>query len=170
MFRRTHLILAFAFAVIGFGSLLSGGIALSAGAQPEKFGDLQQAIAELRWEAGQDRRAIVKANMLLTNSEATIFWPLYDDYRDARYPLGDRKLKLIQDFLAKRDGMSEDDAAALSKESFSIQKDTISLKEKYSSKMSKSLSARTVARFFQIDNKLDAAVDLELAARIPLVH
>jgi len=36
--------------------------------------------------------------------------------------------------------------------------------------MSKELSARTVARFFQIDQKLDAAVDVALAANIPLMH
>ena len=170
MSRRIHVLLASVLVVASLSSFLTAGLALSAEAPTEKFGDLQQAIAELRWEAGQDRRTIVKANMLLTSSEATLFWPLYDEYRDARYGLGDRKVKLISEFLAKRDAMSEDDATALSKESFSIQKDTLSVKEKYFAKMSKTLSARTVARFFQIDQKLDAAVDLELASRIPLVH
>ena len=36
--------------------------------------------------------------------------------------------------------------------------------------MSKVLSSRTVARFFQIDQKLDAIVDAGLAANIPLMH
>jgi hypothetical protein len=36
--------------------------------------------------------------------------------------------------------------------------------------MTKVLSERTVARFFQIDQKLDAASDIALAANIPLVH
>jgi hypothetical protein len=38
------------------------------------------------------------------------------------------------------------------------------------SKMSKVLSARTVARFFQIDNKLDTVVDAALAGKIPLIQ
>ena len=37
-------------------------------------------------------------------------------------------------------------------------------------KMSKELLARTGARFFQIERKLDAAVDVALAANIPLMH
>jgi len=37
-------------------------------------------------------------------------------------------------------------------------------------KMSKELSARTVGRFFQIDRKLDAAVDVALAPNSPLMH
>jgi hypothetical protein len=136
----------------------------------EKFSDLEQAIAELRHEASQDRRAIVKANMILTNSESAQFWPLYDRYRAERKQLGDRRVRLITDYLAKRDSMSEEDAENLMDEALSIDNDRNEIKEKYVAKMMKALSARTVARFFQIDQKLDAVVDMELAARIPLVH
>jgi hypothetical protein len=155
------------------GSLLGPGTALSAPPPPvvnEKFSDLEPAIAELRQEAGKDRRAIVKANMLLTNSEAAQFWPLYDRYRAEREKLGDRRVRLITDFLAKRDSMSEEDAENLIDEAMSIDNDKNEVKEKYVAKMMKVLSARTVARFFQIDQKLDAVVDMELAARVPLIH
>ena len=47
----------------------------------EKFTDLEPAIKELRDAVGKDRRDIVKANMLLTPSEAARFWPIYDEYR-----------------------------------------------------------------------------------------
>jgi hypothetical protein len=141
-------------------------------AQPmsEKFDDLEPAIQMLRSEIGQDRREIVKSAMLLTQSESTIFWPLYDQYRAEIHGLGDRRVKLIADFVANRNAMSEDHAAQLTKEALSIEEDRVSVKQDYVKKMSKVLSARTVARFFQIDGKLDAAVDAELAARIPLIH
>ncbi len=152
------------------GALLGATTALSADAPSEKFGDMQQAVTDLRAEAGQDRRAIVKANMLLTASEGTIFWPLYDKYRAARVELGDRKQKLVFDYLAKRNTMSEDEAEDLTDEAFSIDKDKIDIKEKYVKKMSKVLSARTVARFFQIDQKLDAVADIVVASQVPLIH
>jgi hypothetical protein len=41
---------------------------------------------------------------------------------------------------------------------------------KWYKKMTKALSERTVARFFHIDEKLDAAADIALAANIPLIH
>jgi hypothetical protein len=66
----------------------------------EKFSDFAPAIAELRQEAGQDRRIIVGANMLLTETESARFWPLYDAYRAERRKIGDRKVRLITDFLA----------------------------------------------------------------------
>ena len=108
--------------------------------------------------------------MLLTNSENAQFWPLYDAYRNERNLVGDRKVRLITDYAAKRDTMSEGEATRLTQEFFSIEKERIAVKEKYVAKMSKVLSARTVARFFQIEQKLDATVDLALAANIPLIH
>lgn len=136
----------------------------------EKFADLDPAIAQLREEVGQERREIVKANMLLTESEAKTFWPLYDRYRAARVKLGDRKLKLITDYVAALNTMTEDEAERLTKEYFAIEKKKIAIKENYVAKMSKVLSARTVARFFQIDQKLDATGDMILAAKVPLIH
>jgi len=170
--RRSYIVSAAVLSLASAAAFVSPGVA--SGAEPavvnEKFGDLQQAIADLRQAAGQDRRDIMKKNMLLTNSEGTSFWPLYDEYRAKQGEVGDRKVKLITDFLAKRDAMSEDDAAKLTKELFEIQHDAIDVKEKYVSKMAKVLSARTVARFAQIDQKLDAVRDIVLAARIPLIH
>ena len=136
----------------------------------EKFSDLEPAIQMLRTEVGQDRRDIVASSMLITPSEGTIFWPLYDEYRAEQHKLGDRKLALINDFITNRSTMTEEHAQELTKEALSIEEERTSIKKDYVKKMSKVLSARTVARFFQIDAKLDAVVDAALAARIPLIH
>jgi len=136
----------------------------------EKFSDFAPAIAELRQEAGQDRRNIVSANMLLTETESARFWPLYDEYRAERQKIGDRRVRLITDFLAQQNSMGEDQARALANEDFAILKDTSELNSKWYKRMTKELSERTVARFFHIDEKLDAAADIALAANIPLIH
>ena len=169
----TQIVSTAALALAGPSALLAASTALGDAAQPivnEQFSDFTPAIADLRLEAGQFRRDIVKANMLLTESESAQFWPLYDQYRAERQKIGDRKVRLVTDFLAERNSMSEDQARALAKENFAIDKDKIALKDKWYGKMTKVLSERTVARFFQIDQKLDAAADIALAANIPLVH
>ena len=161
-------------ALVGIAStLLAASPTFADSARPivnEKFSDFAPAIAELRQEAGQDRREIVRANMLLTETESARFWPLYDEYRAERHKIGDRRVRLITDFLAQQNSMSEDQARALANEDFAILKDTSELKTKWYKKMTKELSDRTVARFFHIDEKLDAAADIALAANIPLIH
>jgi DNA-directed RNA polymerase len=136
----------------------------------EKFSDFAPVIAELRQVAGQDRRNIVRANMLLTETESARFWPLYDEYRAERQKIGDRRVRLITDFLAAENSMSEDEARTLANQDFAIEKDISELKARWYKKMTKELSERTIARFFHIDEKLDAAADIALAANIPLIH
>jgi DNA-directed RNA polymerase len=159
---------------VGIASaILAAGPAFGDPARPivnEKFSDFTPAIAELRQEAGQDRRNIVRANMLLTETEGARFWPLYDEYRAERQKIGDRRVRLITDFLAQENSMTEDAARALANQDFAIEKDTSELKTKWYKKMTKELSERTVARFFHIDEKLDAAADIALAANTPLIH
>jgi hypothetical protein len=163
-------------AMVGIASasvLLAAGPTFGEPARPtvnEKFSDFAPAIAELRQEAGQDRRNIVRANMLLTETESARFWPLYDEYRAERKKIGDRRVRLVTDFLAQQNSMTEDEARTLANEDFAIEKDTSELKTKWYKKMTKELSERTVARFFHIDEKLDAAADIALAANIPLIH
>ena len=155
------------------GVLLPASPTLADPARPivnEKFSDFAPVIAELRQEAGQDRRNIVRADMLLTETESARFWPLYDEYRAERRKIGDRRVRLITDFLAAENAMTEDQARTLANEDFAIGKDTSELKAKWYKKMTKVLSERTVARFFHIDEKLDAAADIALAANIPLIH
>jgi hypothetical protein len=159
--------------IVSASALGAAGPALAEAARPivnEKFSDFAPAIAELRQEAGQDRRNIVRANMLLTETESARFWPLYDEYRAERRKIGDRRVRLITDFLAAQNAMTEDQARTLANEDFAILKDTAELKTKWYKKMTKELSERTVARFFHIDEKLDAAADIALAANIPLIH
>jgi hypothetical protein len=155
------------------GALLTPGFALAADKPVvnEKFADLEPAIQMLRQDVGRDRREIVKANMLLTNSEAARFWPLYDQYRSEIHKVGDRRLKVITDYAANRDSMSEDEANRLAREWLDAEKERVDIKEAYVKKFQKEgLSGRTTARFFQIDQKLDAAVDAALAAHIPLIY
>ena len=136
----------------------------------EKFTDLEPAIKELRDAVGKDRRDIVKANMLLTNSEAARFWPIYDEYRAEIHKLGDRRVKLITDYAANRNAMSEDEAMRLLKEALDIDKDKLDVQGDYVKKFNKELSARTTARFFHIEQKLDAIGDAARAAKIPLIY
>jgi hypothetical protein len=108
--------------------------------------------------------------MLLTETESARFWPLYEEYRAERRKIGDRRVRLITDFLTEENSMTEDKARSLANEDFAIAKDTSELKAKWYKKMAKVLSERTIARFFHIDEKLDAAADIALAANIPLIH
>jgi len=116
-----------------------------------------------------ERQAIVAANLGLTDEEGKQFWPLYRDYRNDLAKAGDRKVKLIMTFAENYENLSDDTAGWMIEESLEIQKQETETKSSWVPRFREVLSAKKLARFLQIENKLDAIVNYDLADSIPLV-
>jgi hypothetical protein len=56
------------------------------------------------------------------------------------------------------------------KEFMAIQNEKTKVQSKYVDRFRKVLPARSVARFYQIENKLDAIVSYDLASEVPLAE
>ncbi|NHZ73362.1 MAG: hypothetical protein GWP16_02695 [Nitrospirae bacterium] len=115
------------------------------------------------------RQAIVTAAMQLTGEESQTFWPLYHDYRAAMRKVDDRSVSLISDYSENFDTMTDEIAQGMLKEFIGIQQAELDVTRKYLKRFQKILPANKVARFFQLENKLDTVIDFELASEIPLV-
>jgi hypothetical protein len=76
---------------------------------------------------------------------------------------------LIKDFAASYDSMSDEKASDLLKQQMAIDEDRLKLKKSYLGKFEKVLPQKKVARYYQIERKLDASVQYEAAKAIPLV-
>ena len=127
---------------------------------------LQQVMADLK----ADRQAVVAANLPLSEGEARAFWPVYKEYRGEVEKIGQRVASLIAAYAANFETMTDTKADAFFKDSLAIDRDRVSVREKYVPKVRAVLPAQKAARFFQIENKLDAIVNVTLASEIPLVR
>jgi hypothetical protein len=107
--------------------------------------------------------------MQLTESEANAFWPVYQAYQ-AELGIRDREIKLIEKFAANYESMSDDAAKNLLEDSLSIDSDHQKLRQSYLSKIQGVLSDKKVARYYQLESKIDAVLEYEMAKRIPLVQ
>ena len=111
-------------------------------------------------------------NLELTDAESKAFWPVYDEYWVQMKKIGDREVVLIEDF-AKHynyESLTDEKAEEMLKELLSIMKDENKLKKKYVKKFMKVLPAKKVLRYYQIENKMDAVINFDLAATIPLAR
>jgi len=131
---------------------------------------VQDTIATIRARIQADRQVLVAANMGLTEDEGKAFWPVYREYRADVQKLGDRTANLIVEFGEKYDTLTDEQASHMLQESLEIRMKEASLKIEWSKKFSKVLSHKKVARFFQIENKLDLLVMLDVSTHIPLVN
>ena len=139
-------------------------------AAPESSGDIATDIALTRAVIKERRQAIVAMNMQLSEPEAGGFWPVYRNYRNEAALLGDRFIAIITDYAKVYENLSEAQAARLTDDFLKLQEDQLQLKMKYVKRFRKVLPEKQVARFFQIENKLDAIVNYDLADTIPMLH
>jgi hypothetical protein len=117
-----------------------------------------------------ERKAAVERNMQFTPDEAVKFWPLYNEYEAERLKVNNQLVKLITDYAASFESLDEKTATQLRNGYFDLQSDMISLRKKHARKMGKALTQVKVTRFFQLEQKMDAVMNLSLARQIPLVH
>lgn len=119
--------------------------------------------------AAAERKLIVSENMMLTDEESKIFWPIYDQYRTDARGIGSEKIAFMKEFADNYENMSDEKAADIMSKYFTLEADYIALRVSYKDKMSAALSDQLVFRFFQIDNKIDALINLGLASEVPLI-
>lgn len=128
-----------------------------------------QEIAMLRSDLRARRKAIVAANMQLSDAEAEKFWPIYDQYVNELVKTNDAKYMLIKQYL-ENTNMTDEQADNLSKRWVQVDTSVAELRLKYIPIFRAALSARGTAMFFQIDRRVQLMIDLQLASSIPLVQ
>jgi hypothetical protein len=134
-----------------------------------QFADVSDEIEMVRSLVRIERKALVEQEKQLAPAESQAFWSVYNDYEAERTKINDRTVKVITDYAAAYPDVGDARAEALLDEAFEVDSDLLSLKHKYARRFAKVLAPARVARFFQIERKLDAVQNLEIAEQIPLI-
>jgi hypothetical protein len=150
-------------AVGGFAAAALFGLAAAVAAQTVK-----ETLEVTRQAVESQRRVLVSGALPLTDAEADAFWPLYDAYEKERRPLDERANELVADFLAGAASLTDAQAKAMVEEALQIDEGKLRLRRGYLGRMAKAIPPRKLARFYQIDNKLDAVVRADVSRQIPL--
>jgi hypothetical protein len=140
----------------------STGTAPSAGAPTQKQLDIAAARAS--------RKAVVGENMSLTDDESKTFWPLYDEYEGKMDKIEDRHVREIKEFASHFQTLTNADARKKLDEVMAILHARLNVQSAYIPKFRAILDDIKVTRFFQIDNKLRALVQCQIAQIVPLAQ
>lgn len=132
----------------------------------EKQGNNMELIME-RFFA--EMKLLVEENIQLTESEAKAFWPIYDDYQKDLDKQWKRTLSLVEDFADNYENMSNAVAKKLVDDHMTSEQVRLKLMRSYLTKFRKVLPEKKVARYYQIENKINAGINYEFTEHIPLV-
>lgn len=157
---------AIIFTLLGLMIALGGIPAIFPAISQDKPADNMKFVLE---KIRADKKLFVAENMQLTEAEAKAFWPVYDRYQDELFLLRARTLKLITDYTDAHQNMTNDTAKKLLDENMVIESLGPKLRQAYLPKFREVLPEVKVARYYQLENKIQAVLYYELAARIPLI-
>jgi len=127
-------------------------------------------IEGLKKDVGGTFKEIIKENLKLTEDEANKFWPLFDQYLAARSPIFEKRVSITEEFMMNYYAMDDATAKDLIDKAVQSQQDLMDVRKEYLDKMFEVLPAPLVGKFFQLDNRVSAVVDLVRMSATPLVR
>ena len=151
--------------------LLASILALTILAAPGHAGEAAKANQQILGDTIRaNKKALVAANLRLTDEEAAKFWPVYDGYQRDLAGVQDRLVKIIADYTASFRNLSDEKAMQLVQDYLAAEADRAKVRRDHLDAFAKAIPGRKVARFYQIENKMDAVLRYDLAATIPVVE
>jgi beta-glucosidase/6-phospho-beta-glucosidase/beta-galactosidase len=156
-----------AIALIGFAT----ATAATAAAQVNTGNaELNNALEMVRSVSRLDRKTVIAAHLTMTPDESAQFWPLYDEYAAELKEVDDRLVQLVVDYARNFENLSDEMARAMLDDYLDIESDRLDVRKKYVRRFDDVLAPKKLARFVQVENKLNVVAELYLADEIPLVR
>jgi len=126
-------------------------------------------MALLRRDLRADKKKLIALNLPLTETEATKFWPIYDEYAAAMTKNYDEFYALIKEYAQKQKTITDAEATAMIAKWADLQVKLTQTRKNFIPNVQRVISGRKAALFFQIDRRLYALMDLQISMQVPLM-
>src|SRR5499427_6688622 len=116
------------------------------------------------------RKQLIAANLKLTETEATKFWPVYDQYIKELIAINDKKFGLIQEYADNYGKLTNERSLLFIRNWLDMDIATAQLRQKYVPIVAKALDGTKAATFFQLDRRIAMMMEVQVSSQIPLVQ
>jgi hypothetical protein len=156
-----------------FAVLVIAGVSMVCGAPAQESNPhviSSQDLDLLRKDIRSKKKQLVAANLKLTETEATKFWPIYDQYMAELIKINDKKFALVQDYADNWGKMTNEQSLLFIRQWLDTDILVTQLRQKYVPIVSQVLDGRKSATFFQLDRRMSMMIDLQVSSQMPLVQ
>ena len=146
---------------------------MSAGATVASGQDKKAEVVDmqaLRTAVKSDKKGFVAATLQLTPAEAKKFWPVYDAYQRAIDVSNRKRALVVEAVVGKDEDLSNAYAKNLALEAIANDEAEIKARRALQTRLMKALPPIKAARYLQLESKIRAVQDYDIASVIPLVH
>ena len=123
----------------------------------------------LRSAVKADKKALVAKTLDLTPAEAAKFWPLYDNYQRSLNTSNRQTALAVEELVGYDKPLSNVFAKNLANEMLAADEAEMKARRKMQNGVMKALPPKKAARYLQLEGKIRAFQDYDLAVAIPLV-
>ena len=131
---------------------------------------LDQQLALMHKQIDSVKRHLIAANLTLTDTEATKFWPVYEQYSAELKKITDTKNALIKEYADEYGSLTDEQADSLIRRWLDSDIAAFELRRKYLPIFRQVLNGRITATFFQVEHRINAMIDLQLTSQLPLMQ
>ena len=135
--------------------------------------DNAAAVADLtamQQAARKDKRALMADKLQLTPAEAKKFWPIYDTLQRELSAQNRTRNLALETLVARDRPLSDAYARNVVNELLSVEEQEVKSMRKAGNAAMRALPPKKAARFLQLEQKLRAVQDYEIAVAFPLAQ
>ncbi len=141
-------------------------------ALPHAYAQTSPAGADmqaLRSAVGQDKKGYVSNMLQLTDAEAKKFWPVYEAYQRTLATTDRRRARAYEDLIATDRPISDAYAKKLSEEMLMADEAELKARRTMHSGAMRALPDKKAAQYLQLEARLRAAKQYDMAAAMPAI-
>ena len=137
-------------------------------AQIESFDS--EYIDEVKLDVWGTYLEIIGDNLVLTDEQAEIFMPMLEQYLADQGKVADMRVKNTENYMMNYYDLDDATAKDLLNKAVEIEQERMNIRREYMEKMLEKLPPQIVGKFFQLDARIFALIDLVRMSAIPLVR
>ena len=158
--------------MVMMAAALAAAVSVNAQAPPPQQApaNLDEYVKLVRSDVQNQKSQVIGAALELSASEGAAFWPVYKQYEAELMKIGEERFAAIKDYAANYATLTPAKATELTDRALALEEKRLALVKRALGQVRTVLPAGKAARWYQVEMALNKAVDLRLAAEIPLAH
>src|SRR6266436_1158062 len=129
-----------------------------------------QQLTLLRRDIRSIKKQLIASNLTLTDSEATSFWQVYEQYSAETERINDTRMAIIKEYSEDYGTFTDDQADNLIRRWLDTDIEQTKLRQRYVAIFRKVLPGKKAATFFQLDRRISTMIDPQITSPLPLAQ
>jgi hypothetical protein len=124
----------------------------------------------LRKDIRSIKKQLIAENLTLTDSEATKFWEVYEQYSAETERINDTRTAIIKEYSDDYETLTDGQADNLIRRWLDTDIEQTKLRQRSVAIFRKVLPGKKAATFFQLDRRISTMIDLQITSQLPLAQ